>query len=332
MDLFTHVILGYLISYGIVGYAPQYLAAGALAGGLPDADILFFPIAKRFPVLRHHGITHSILGVTVVALVGGLVIAPRILPGAPLVYFLVMEAAGLGHMLGDAFTHFSVAPLLPFSERPLEVDADRAINLILLVASVTSIVLLASERFRVPFPVYTWTVYGMMIFYGGYLAIRLAGRLSMGSLRRRFPGYTHVAPTGNPFSWLLLYERRADGRIRTGYLRYSFGRGIVDGPHDVDVPLESDGAQGPVATEREALERSYPLARHTSTIIDQTYHAAVAEPVAGGGWLVQWYSLEFGAFGRAAAVRVRIGPDGSLHAKSGWVPVPAGRPESGLAG
>ncbi len=334
MDLFTHVIIGYLLSYGIVGYAPQYLAAGALAGGLPDADAFFFPIAQRFPILRHHGITHSVFGVTVVALVGGLLIAPHILPGNPLVYFVVMEAAGLGHMLGDAFTHFSVAPLLPFSERPLELDADRAINMVTLVASIVSIVLLGSERFHVPFSVYTDTVYAMMVFYGGYIGIRLVARLEMGRVKRRMPEYTQIAPTGNPLSWLLLYERREAGRLRTGYLKYTYGRGVVDGPHTFDVPLEADpgAATGPVTSEREAIERSYPVARRTSRILDQTYHSAFVERSPDGGWKVVWYSLEFGAFGRAAGVRVQIAPDGTVAAKSAWTPVPRTRPVVGSPG
>jgi membrane-bound metal-dependent hydrolase YbcI (DUF457 family) len=323
MDLFTHVIIGYLLSYGIVGFQPQYLAAGALAGGLPDADIIFFPLAQRFPLLRHHGITHSVFGVTTVALVGGLLLAPRIAPGSPLLYFVVMEAAGLGHMLSDAFTNFSVAPLLPFSERPLEIDADRAVNFVTLVASTASLFLLGMERFRVPFWAYTLTVYGMMAFYGGYFALRLYGRWRIGRLRATMPEFTVVAPTGNPFLWMLLYERREDGRLRTGFLLYRLGRGPVEGPFRVDVPLESGPSPpvGPVGSPVEALERSYPLARRTSSILDRTYHFGDVERTDDGGWKVVWYSLEFAAFGRAAAVRVFITPEGSLTAKSAFHPV-----------
>jgi membrane-bound metal-dependent hydrolase YbcI (DUF457 family) len=324
MDLFTHVIIGYLLSYGVVGYAPQYLAAGAIAAGLPDGDVFFFPISKRFPVFRHHGITHSIFGVTVVALVGGLLFAPRIAPGNPLVYFVVMEVAGLGHMLSDAFTHFSVAPLLPFSDRPLEIDADRAINFVTLVASVGSLFLLGWERFRVPFDVYALTVYGMMAFYGGYMLLRLIGRWRIGLVRRAMPEFTAVAPTGNPLRWLLLYERREDGRLRTGFIRYVLGRGVVAGPFRIDVPLEgaAGGTSGPVESESEALARSYPLARTTSSVLDQTYHFAQTHRSADGSWEVVWYSLEFAALGRAAAVRVQISPTGALAARSAWYPVP----------
>jgi membrane-bound metal-dependent hydrolase YbcI (DUF457 family) len=324
VDLFTHVILGYLIAYGIVGFQPQYLAAGAIAGGLPDADILFWPISRRFPILRHHGITHSILGVTVVALVGGLFIAPRIAPGSPFVYFVIMEAAGLGHMLGDAFTHFSVAPLLPFSERPLELDADRAINFVTLAASVTSLFLLGYERFRVPFAVYTDTIDLMLLFYGGYIGIRLAGRAGIARVRRRYPEFTVVAPTSNPFKWLLLFELRESGRLRTGYLRYTLGHGVTDGPYRIDVPLDTTPGTlpAPATTRAEALERTYPLARRTSRFLDQSYHFADARPDESGGWRVQWYSLEFTMFGRAAGVEVRIAPDGQLAARSSWAPIP----------
>jgi membrane-bound metal-dependent hydrolase YbcI (DUF457 family) len=324
MDLFTHVIFGYLISYGLLGFQPQYLAAGALAGGLPDADILFYPISRRFPLLRHHGITHSIFGVTVVALAGAFV-GPLLSPGSPWLYFLVAWAGGMGHILCDAFTQFSVAPLLPFSDRPLEIDADRAINFVTLAASLTSLFLLGFERFRVPFALYTLTIDAMLVFYGGYLAVRLAGRYAIGRVKRRHPEFTIVAPTSNPFLWLLLFETRAGGRHRTGYLRYRLGQGIVDGPHRIDVPVDAEAGAAPVParTSAEALERSYPLARRTSRVLDMTYHFADARPEDGGGWRVRWYSLEFTAFGRAAGVDVRISPDGQLQARSSWAPIPA---------
>jgi membrane-bound metal-dependent hydrolase YbcI (DUF457 family) len=325
MDLFSHVVVGYLLAYGAAGpFAPQYLAAGALAGGLPDADVFFFPLARRFPVLRHHGITHSVFGVTVVAAVGGLLLAPRVAPGSPGAYFAVMELAGLGHMLGDAFTHFSVAPLLPFSERPLELDADRAINFLTLAVSVGSLALLGYERFRVPFDLYVATVDAMAAFYGGYFGLRLLARWRIGAIRSRFPGFTAVAPTPNPLLWMLLYERREGGRLRTGFLRYRLGRGVVEAARSVDVPLDAPpgGAPRPASSEAEALEFSYPIARRTSTVLDRTYHFARASRAAEGGWEVLWYSLEFSAFGRAAGVRVRIAPDGTLRAASAWAPIP----------
>jgi membrane-bound metal-dependent hydrolase YbcI (DUF457 family) len=310
VDLFTHVLVAYLVAFGLVGFRPEYLAAGALAGGLPDADALLFPLARRFPILRHHGITHSILGVSVVAAVGAL-LGPLLAPGTPLLYFAVMEAGGLAHVLQDGFTQFSVPPLLPFSNKPLQMDADRAINFVTLAVSVVAFyVLLGVERNHVAFSVYLLTIYLLAAFFAAYFAVRLAGRLRIGRDRRRLGGFDHVVPTSNPFAWLLLSERVADGRSETTWARYVLGRGLVDGPHRVSGPIESVPHVGAPATADEAIEWSYPLARRASRVIESTYHFGEAFRDPGGAWVAVWYSLEFQAFGRSSGVRVRFPPDG----------------------
>ncbi len=310
MDLFTHVLLAYLLSFGIVGFQPQYLAAGALAGGLPDGDALFFPLARRFPILQHHGITHSVFGVSVVAVVGAFV-APWIVPGSPLVYFVVLEAGGLLHILGDGFTHFSVPPLLPFSRARLELDADRAINFATLGLSVASFyLLLGVERNHVAFPVYLATVYALAAIYAGYLGVRLAARLVIGRARGRLGSYDRVVPTGNPLAWLLVSERTEGGRRSTSYARYVFGRGVVAGPFHVEGPLEGPAHAGTPQSEHEALEWSYPLARRASSVLDATYHFGQAFQEPAGTWNAVWYSLEFTMLGRAAGVRIRFPADG----------------------
>jgi membrane-bound metal-dependent hydrolase YbcI (DUF457 family) len=311
VDLFTHILVAYLVTFGIVGFQPSYLAAGALAGGLPDGDALFFPLARRFPILRHHGITHSVFGVTVVAVAGAL-LGPMIAPGSPWVYFLVMEVGGACHILQDAFTNFAVPPLLPFSRREVHLDADRAINFVTLVVSVASFyLLLGVERNHLPFAVYLATVYGLMAFFAAYFGIRIAGRLVVGRQVGPSREYQAVVPTGNPFAWVLLSERVADGRVRTSWARYVFGRGIVDGPNSVEAPLEPPDHVGTPASAGEALAWSYGLARARSRAIAQTYHFGEAFVTAAGEWEAVWYSLEFTAFGRSAAVRVRFPPGGA---------------------
>ena len=320
VDLFTHVLLGYLLTVGVVGFQPQYLAAGALAGGLPDADVFFFPLARRFPILRHHGITHSIFGVTVIAVIGGGLLAPRLAPGNPLLYVAVMEIAGLGHILQDGFTHYSVPPLLPFSDRRLELDADRAVNFFTLLLSVGAFyLLLGVERNQVPFPVYVGTVYGLMAVYGAYFALRLGARLWIGRHLKELGPYDVPVPTTSPLTWLLLSERRHDGRLATAFAEFTVGRGIRRGPYAIDVPLESPaGPPMPATTESEALAASYPLARRARSDFEQTYHIGEARATGDGGWSVHWYSLEFSAFGLAAGVRVDLAPSGAGEVHRYW--------------
>ncbi len=306
MDLFTHVLVAYLLAYGLVGFHPQYLAAGALAGGLPDGDAIFFPLARRFPILRHHGITHSIFGVSVVAGVGCLV-APLLAPGSPLVYFLVLEAGGLAHVAMDGFTHFSVPPLLPFSDRRLELDADRAINFLTLGVSVASFyLLLGVERNHVPFEYYLVTVWVLMAFFGAYFFLRLFGRLKMGRKLRSLGEFDRVVPTSSPLTWLVLSEKVENERVRTSWARYTLGRGVVAGPFRVEGSLESSEHAGAPSNEAEALDWAYPLARKANRMIESTYHFGEAFQDAGGSWTAVWYSLEFTMFGRSAAVKVRF--------------------------
>lgn len=310
MDLFTHVLVAYLLTYGLVGLQPQYLAAGALAGGIPDADALLFPLARRFPILRHHGITHSLLGVSVVAVVGAFV-APMLLPGSPFVYFAVMEVGGLAHILQDGFTQFSVPPLLPFSDKRLQLDADRAINFVTLVVSVVAFyVLLGVERNHVALAVYVATIWFLVAFFVAYFAIRLAGRAAIGRHRVLLGERAQPVPTTNPFSWLLLSEHLSDGRMRTTWARYFLGRGITDGPFTVEGPMEPAAHVGVPSTATEALEWSYPLARKASRVLETTYHFGEAFQEAAGTWVAVWYSLEFTMFGRSPGVRVRFPTQG----------------------
>ena len=311
MDLFSHVLVAYLLTYGLFGGHPQYLAAGALAGGLPDADALFFPLARRFPILRHHGITHSLFGVTVVAVVGAF-LAPMLLAGSSLVYFAVMELGGVAHILQDGFTQFAVPPLLPFSDKRLHLDADRAISLVTLVVSVLGFyVLLDVERNHVAYSVYLATLWVLVAFFVAYFAIRLAGRAAIGRHRSLLGDHTETVPTGNPFSWLLLSETVQAGRLRTTWARFVLGRGVTEGPVSVEGPMEPTAHTGSPSSAAEALEWSYPLARQASGVLRTTYHFGEASHDADGSWVAVWYSLEFTMFGRAPGVRVRFPAQGS---------------------
>ncbi len=306
MDLLTHVLIAYLITYGIVGLHPQYLAAGALAGGLPDADALLFPLARRFPIFGHRAITHSLLGVTIIAGAGAL-LAPMVLPGAIATYFLVMEIGGLSHILLDGFTNFAVPPLLPFSARELRLDAERAINFFVLGFSIVSFyVLLGVERNHVALAIYDGTLYGLSAFFAVYLGVRLVARLSLGRRFRATGRFAEILPTTNPFAWVLLSETNAGGRVRTTWARYVLGRGIVDGPHTAEGPIAASPHAGAPTSETEALEWSYPLARQHSRTIERTYHFGEATRDAAGDWVAYWYSLEYTMFGRSAAVRIRF--------------------------
>jgi membrane-bound metal-dependent hydrolase YbcI (DUF457 family) len=306
MDLFTHVIFAYLLSFVIWGpAAPQLIAAGALAGGLPDADALLFPLWKRFPILRHHGITHSLIGVTIVAAAGSVLVPylPYFTHSSTLLYFVAMEIGGLSHVFLDGFTHFAVTPFLPVSLRQLRLDADVAINIIMLTLTSVTLVTLIVERGTVPFTVWVETAWILTAIYGGYLLLRGIARWRAELVRRR-EGYSSVTPTTNPRVWTLVDQQDTPDRYRVRYRRYHFGERTPEPERSMEVRKVAP-TPGPVLTPAEALERTYLPALETNSWLASRAHVGRAVE-RGGVFEVVWYIVEVAGFGRTMGVRGEI--------------------------
>ncbi|HEV2429299.1 MAG TPA: metal-dependent hydrolase [Thermoplasmata archaeon] len=326
MDLFTHVLVAYLLSFGLWGPTGlQYIAAGALAGGLPDADALFFPLARRFPLLRHHGITHSITGVTIVALAGAFlvpivladVLGSAFAAGSWVLYFLAMEAGGLSHVFLDGFTHYAVPPFAPFSEWEFHLDADRAINLGTLAFTGFSFWLMIYERGRVPVAFWEATAWLLLAVYGTYLSVRGIGRWRAGIVQRR-EGYRAVIPRGNPFVFLLADDRIEGGRRRLRTADYRVLSGAQVNPRTLEFGI-GEASGRPVSGVGEALERSYGPSLKEGWVLAETHHFAEVRE-APDHFTVFWYSLEFSMLGRAAGVLARVdSATGAVVTKSAWM-------------
>lgn len=319
MDLFTHIIFAYLLSFVIWGPAsPQYIAAGALAGGLPDADALLFPLARRFPILEHHGITHSLVGVTGVAAVGSFLLPylPYFPHSSTLLYFVAMEIGGLSHVFLDGFTHFAVSPLLPFSWREFRLDADVAINVMMLALTSITLVTLSLERGTVPFNVWVETAWILTAIYGGYLLMRGIARWRAGLVRKR-EGYSAVTPTTSPWVWTLIDREDNPALYRIRYRRYKFGEKSPAEEHKMTVSKVTP-RPGPVLTPQEALERTYLPALEKNSWMG--FRAHFGEAVEKGGTFeVHWYIVEMSGFGRRS-----IGVKGIIDRSTGEMELHSG--------
>jgi membrane-bound metal-dependent hydrolase YbcI (DUF457 family) len=327
MDLFTHIVFAYLLSFVIWGPgAPQYIAAGALAGGLPDADALLFPLARRFPILEHHGITHSIVGVTIVAGVGSFLLPflPYFPHASTLLYFVAMEIGGLSHVFLDGFTHFAVHPILPFSWRELRMDADVAINVIMLTLTAATLVTLSLERGTVPFTIWVETAWILTAIYGGYLLVRAVARWRVGIIRKR-EGYSAVAPSTVPWVWTLLDRQDTPDRYSIRYRRYRLGDSGPSPERTMVVSKLVQPAAGPVDSAQEALDRTYLAAMAKNRWLSMRPH--FGEAVARGGVFdVVWYMVEGGGPGRRMGVHGTIDRStGEMQLRSGFfrLPVPS---------
>ncbi|MFZ0891882.1 MAG: metal-dependent hydrolase [Thermoplasmata archaeon] len=327
MDLFTHVIFAYLLSFIIWGpAAPQYIAAGALAGGLPDADVLLFPLTRWFPSLHHRGAVHTVLGVTLIAAVGSFLVPflPYFTHASILLYFVAMEIGGLSHLALDGFTNYSVRPLLPFSGRALRLNADVAVSLVTMALTGVTMVVLILEHGTVPFGVWEETAWILIGVYGGYLVLRGVARWRAGVLRRRF-GYTEVLPSTNPWKWLLLEEVDTAERYHIRFRRLALGSGLSGDDRSLDV-TKVPQSTGPVESPHAALERTYLAAMAESEWLAESYHFGEATE-KGSVYEVWWYMISQAAGRRAYGVHGEIDRvTGAMRLRSGFLRLPSVAP------
>ncbi len=325
MDPFSHILLAYLLGFGIWGPSGlQYVVAAAFAGALPDLDVVFYPLSRRFPLLRHRGISHSILGVTIIAVVGSFVLPPVLAwglgpyfgHGSILAFFAALEVGGLSHVFLDSLDHFSVPILAPFSRQEYHFDVDRIMNFGSMGFTVFAYVLMLYERARVPLELWALTTSALLVAVLLYFAVRILARWRAGVVQRR-EGYSAVIPQANPLEFLLFQEERNTERVRLRYARYDLLRGFKFPPREVDFPIDPQAA-GPSRGTSWALAQSYPRALRASWTLGETHHFAEVRP-STSGYDIFWYSLEFAFWGRFAGVLTRVDAQtGSVTTLNRW--------------
>jgi membrane-bound metal-dependent hydrolase YbcI (DUF457 family) len=327
LDLFTHVIFAYLLSFILWGpAAPQYIAAGALAGGLPDADVLLFPLTRWIPSLHHRGVVHTVIGVTIIAAVGSLLVPylPYFTHASTLLYFVAMEIGGLSHLALDGFTNYSVRPLLPFSGREFRLNADVAVSVVTMALTGVTLVVLVLEHGTVPFGVWEETAWILVGVYGGYLLLRGAARWRAGVARRQL-GYVEVLPSTNPWHWLLLDESETADHYHLRFRRLSLGIGATGTDRVLDV-AKLPSAPGPVDSTQAALDRTYLSAMAKSEWLARSYHFGEAVE-KGPVYEVWWYIVSQATGRRAYGVHGEIDrATGAVRLRSGFLRPPSSSP------
>lgn len=326
MDPFSHLLLGYLLGFGLFGVnGLQYVVAAAVAGALPDADIVFFPIARRIPGLRHRGISHSLVGVTVIALVGTWLIplsfaqafGSGFASGNGFAYFVALEIGGLSHVLLDAMDHWSVPIFAPFLNREYSFDADRIANFGAMAFTVIAYAALLDERGRAP--IWLWQLTSEVLLVGvlAFFGVRLGTRWWVEGPRKA-GGYSSVIPQVNPFRFVLYSERSLDnGSQELRYAAYSL-LGRISGPPRVVEAFPTEPTPGPVSSPAEAIRVSYPACAAKSWFLKETNHFAAAKSVAGG-FDVFWYTLELSFWGRFSGVVAHVeASTGAVHPEAHW--------------
>jgi membrane-bound metal-dependent hydrolase YbcI (DUF457 family) len=325
VDPFSHILLAYLLGFGLWGPSGlQFVVAAAFAGALPDADVVLYPLSTRFPLLRHRGISHSIVGVSILAGVGAFVVphilawglGPRFGAGPVLDFFVAMEVGGLSHVLLDAMDHWSVPIFAPFSAQEYHFDADRIMNVGAMAFTVFSYSLMIYERGRVALWIWEVTAWVLLVAAVVYIGVRLLARWRAGVARTK-SGFDAVVPQANPLVFLFYGRSESGGELHLKYARFHLLRGFITPTASVVVPTIPSGP-GPVTGPADAMARSYAPALRASWFLGETHHFAEARP-GPGGFEVFWFSLEMAFFGRAAGVLADVdGQTGAVRTQTAW--------------
>jgi len=268
MDFFTHLLIGLLLSAGPAVYPTTVLVYGVIMAILPDADVFLFPLWRKYPATRHHGVSHSLAFVLIAGPVGAVPLSLLYPPGWVL-FALAGTVGGLSHVVADYLTSFAVPLWAPFSWKNKAANLDIAVNPYTIIGScavTAGLVYLWLAGAETLFPGVLWVVGAGFL---GYLGARGALRRT---LRRRIPGFTagvhDLEPTASPRTWYLRTRKEVEGAVVTRFEKVSLPTGASRGPvfYDVDrVPRPGDG---PVRGPEEALLRT----------------AHIAEPLLNGMW------------------------------------------------
>ena len=273
MDLFTHVLFAYLVSFVIWGpSAPQYIAAGALAGGLPDADIILIPISHYFKILRHRGIVHSIIGITVIAAIGSLLVhlLPYFGTASVFLYFIAMEIGGLLHILLDGATQYSITPFAPFSTRKIAFNIDTAVNIIALMMSITATIILIAEHGSVSPAIWIETVGAIWAVYAGYFLLRIVNWRKANKTKKE-RGYLKAIPTINPFIWELVNCADSKKGYTIEYQQLSLFKKLTTKKRVLHI-IRNRPSFGPVNSAKEALNRTYSAVLKKDRFLASRFH------------------------------------------------------------
>lgn len=222
MDNLTHTLTGIALSQAGLNRKTRFATLALIVGSsLPDVDIISRVDGSLAYLEYHRGVTHSILGVAVLAAILAATIyypgrqaRPR--PSVPPLrggwLLLTCLVATFGHLLLDFTNAYGVRPLLPFSGRRYAWDIMPIIDPLLLFMLVIALGLpvifrLVSEEVgarRSGYRAGAWCALAAVVLLWGVRDVnhrRVVGLLGSHNYGGEPPLAFGAFPTANPFVW-----------------------------------------------------------------------------------------------------------------------------------
>ena len=198
----THTLVGLAIArIGFDSWVPRAAITAVVAANFPDIDIVTAFSSTGTYLEYHRGITHTFLGVPLLAL--ALTAVLSVFSGSFWKTYLVVLISMATHPLLDYMNTFGLRPFLPWNATWYYGDLlpiiDPYLDFVLLAGILAGGVVQKHKRFI------TWLSLGLVFLYvGGRLELRSLAASQIQTLAARTPGIEKwaVAPKIlNPLSW-----------------------------------------------------------------------------------------------------------------------------------
>jgi membrane-bound metal-dependent hydrolase YbcI (DUF457 family) len=320
MDLFTHMLIGYLVgwlaAFTATGYNEYLLLLPVVMAMLPDFDVVLYVVPRnvrrRFRGFKHRGISHTIVFLVASAAVVSFVFNRMVGTGLAAGFALAL-LGGLSHVLLDGLTSFAFPYLGPFSWKERSLDLDGAVTWYMAPFSLFSIITMWGMRaYDVPFPTYIMFVTFVFSVIGAHYLARFSVKLYVERVLYKGRG-AKVNPTFTLLSFYVVLQKKAGGATVTEYIHTSLLGPGARGPrkyYEVDrVPETLAGRPGDVS--EAVLASSRALAQNGMS--DLSAMAAMQLPSKEGEWSLFWFDWNnWSPVAPTPGLAVSVSSDGAL--------------------
>lgn len=303
MDFFTHLMLGFIISTLASGsFHNSYVLFGTLMAGLPDFDVFLYPLWKRFPITRHHGITHMVMFVLIASAVVSTV-AAILNGGADEKLFLLMCLTGMSHIFGDFITTWGVSPFYPLAKKYAKLNLDTAVNPYLVLFFFVEVLFLAEVMAgRIPLSdIQASALLG--IIYIAYFAVRALLKLYYTS-RPDNKGFTAL-PTISPNRWKFVKRIESEIDIKI----------FIKNNRLLEYVIPKEGLRDIKSCEDLVSTYWHPEVQEFMQVFGYPYYKIEC---GDGKFGIVWRSAEMGD-----NMHINVEYDGSLHISSKYRMMPS---------
>jgi len=317
VDLFTHVLVSFLIGLGFnFPLRLETVLYIVIAGTISDGDVFLHPLSSKYKWASHHGGSHSIIFILLYSIIVSFLYVQLSskFGGYPLTSVQSFGFAflpGIMHIVLDFLTSWSVPIFWPFSNKEYKFEIERAVNPFTILFSFSSTV------FMFAFWPSEFVIKTIVFFLFAYFVFRVMAKLYLIKKKRKEGYVTDAASTNLPYVWYVVHDKSDENRIFFSWYKtnlfserkYESGEFSLKKDRNIEFPIDSEEKAMQYSFNIDEVERylskfKYPVGR------------AIKE---NGHWKVCWSALEMSMSKFRVAVVVLLEQDGRYRTSRGLV-------------